>query len=89
MPCQRLAVKDAAGAAQRSKILYGEGHGHTLSRAARPLHHSSALTPTGETSLPALHRAFALPVAIPARQHLPRAALRADTGDQLVSGSHA
>src|SRR5216683_4160734 len=36
MPCQRLAVKDAEGAAQRSKILDGEGHGHTLSRAARP-----------------------------------------------------
>ena len=36
MPCQRLAVKDAAGAAQRAKLLDGEGHGHTLSRAARP-----------------------------------------------------
>jgi hypothetical protein len=35
MPCRRLAVKDAAGAAQRSKILDGEGHGHTLRRAAR------------------------------------------------------
>jgi|SRR6516165_9181676 hypothetical protein len=29
MPCQRLAVKDAAGAGQRSKILDGEWHGHT------------------------------------------------------------
>ena len=37
MPCRRLAVKDAEGAAQRSKILDGEGHGHTLSRAARHL----------------------------------------------------
>jgi hypothetical protein len=38
MPCQRLAVKDAAGAAQRSKILDGEWHGYTLSRAARLPH---------------------------------------------------
>jgi hypothetical protein len=38
MPCQRLAVKDAEGAAQRSKILDGEGHGHTLRRAARLQH---------------------------------------------------
>jgi hypothetical protein len=42
MPCQRLAVKDAEGAAQRAKLLDGEGHGHTLSprspapAAARP-----------------------------------------------------
>ena len=36
MPCQRLAVKDAEGAAERAKLLDGEGHGHTLSRAARP-----------------------------------------------------
>ena len=35
-PCRRLAVKDAEGAAQRSKILDGEGHGHNLSCAARP-----------------------------------------------------
>jgi hypothetical protein len=38
MPCQRLAVKDAAGAAQRSKILDSEWHGYTLSRAARSSH---------------------------------------------------
>jgi len=38
MPCPRLAVKDAAGAAQRSKILDSEWHGHTLSRAARSSH---------------------------------------------------
>jgi len=38
MPCQRLSVKDAEGAAQRSKILDGEGHGHNLSRAARHPH---------------------------------------------------
>ena len=38
MPCQSLAVKDAAGAAQRSKILDGEWHGYTLSRAARSSH---------------------------------------------------
>ena len=37
MLCQRLAVKVAEGAAQRSKILDGERHGHNLSRAARPL----------------------------------------------------
>jgi hypothetical protein len=36
MPCQRLAVKDAAGAAKRSKILDGEWHGDTLSRATWP-----------------------------------------------------
>ena len=59
MPCQRLAVKDAEGVAQRSKILDGEGHGHTLSRAARLPHHPSALTPAGQTSLPATHRAIA------------------------------
>jgi hypothetical protein len=35
MPCQRLAVKDAEGAAQRAKLLDGEGHGHNLSRVAR------------------------------------------------------
>jgi hypothetical protein len=35
MPCRRLAVKDAEGAAQRAKLLDGEGHGHTLRRAAR------------------------------------------------------
>jgi hypothetical protein len=53
MPCQRLAVKDAVGAAQRSKILDGEGHGHTLSRAAQHPHRPSSLTPGGRTSLPA------------------------------------
>jgi hypothetical protein len=28
MPCRRLAVKDAGGAAQRAKLLDGEWHGH-------------------------------------------------------------
>jgi len=70
-----MAVKDARSrAAQRSKILDGEGHGHTLSRAARPQHQPSSLTPrpdqpvlTAYFSQRLTHHAHnALPVAIPA-----------------------
>jgi hypothetical protein len=49
MPCRRLAVKDAEGAAQRAKLLDGEGHGHILSRAARPEHQPSSVTPAGRS----------------------------------------
>jgi hypothetical protein len=78
MPCQRLAVKDAAGAAQRAKLLDREGHGHTVSRAARQPRPPSSVTPAACTALTfpltyffsqstLTHRAaVALPAAIPA-----------------------
>ena len=51
MPCQRLAVKDAEGAAQRAKLLDGEGHGHNLSRAARHPRPPASVTLAAETRL--------------------------------------
>jgi len=82
----RLAVKDAEGAAQRAKLLDREGHGHTLSRAARRQHQPSSLTPAGQTSLLSSALSFqpatadacalsALPVAIPALHRTPRPAM--------------
>jgi len=97
MPCQRLAVKDAEGAAQRAKLLDGEGHGHTLSRVARP----PALAIVLSTSRPAC--SAPLPFSQPRLRHarylrcrlptrLSTKALSppwADLGVQLVRGSHA
>jgi hypothetical protein len=96
MPCRRLAVRDAEGAAQRSKILDGEGHGHTLSRAARPpapaivanasRRHQAVSFPlhSFQPATADKSRRFALPVAIPAYEQA-RPADRAGLGVQLAS----